>query len=116
MRGAGLGVHRITIVGGGAKGSLWRQIKADVTGLPVRVPTNVETTAAGAAILAAVGSGEHPDVGQAVKSFVTFEPDEHQPDPRSRDAYEEAYGLYRDVYFALRPVFSRGGGPVAQAP
>jgi xylulokinase len=110
MRGAGLGVHRITIVGGGAKGPLWRQIKADVTGLPVRVPRNVETTAAGAAILAAVGSGECPDMGQAVESFVTFEPDEHQPDPACRDAYEEAYQLYRDVYFALKPVFGRGRG------
>ena len=38
MRGAGLDVRRLTIVGGGAKGPLWRQIKADVTGLPVRVP------------------------------------------------------------------------------
>jgi len=108
MRGAGLGVRRITIVGGGAKGPLWRQIKADVTGLPVRVPTNVETTAAGAAILAAVGSGECPGIGQAVQSFVTFEPDEHQPDPQTRDAYEEAYRLYRDVYFSLKPVFARG--------
>jgi xylulokinase len=107
MRGAGLGVQRITIVGGGAKGPLWRQIKADVTGLPVRVPTNVETTAAGAAILAAVGSGECPGIGQAVQSFVTFEPDEHQPDPQTRDAYEEAYRLYRDVYFSLKPVFAR---------
>jgi xylulokinase len=107
MRGAGLRVQRITIVGGGAKGPLWRQIKADVTGLPVRVPTNVETTAAGAAILAAVGSGECPGIGQAVTSFVTFEPDEHQPDPECRDAYEDAYRLYRDVYFALKPVFAR---------
>src|SRR5215208_5751543 len=39
---------------------LWRQIKADVTGLPVRVPTSVETTATGAAILAAVGAGSTP--------------------------------------------------------
>ena len=85
------GSRRITIVGGGAKGPLWRQIKADVTGLPVRVPTNVETTAAGAAILATVGSGECPGIGQAVQSFVTFEPDEHQPDPECRDAYEDAY-------------------------
>src|SRR4029453_4798863 len=52
MRGAGLEVRRLTIVGGGAKGGLWRQIKPDVTGLPVRVPENVETTATGAAILA----------------------------------------------------------------
>ena len=39
MVNAGLDVRRLTIVGGGAKGPLWRQIKADVTGLPVRVPT-----------------------------------------------------------------------------
>ena len=55
MKNAGLDVRRLTIVGGGAKGPLWRQIKADVTGLPVRVPRSVETTATGAAILAAVG-------------------------------------------------------------
>ncbi len=57
MRNAGLETRRLTIVGGGAKGPLWRQIKSDVTGLPVRVPTSVETTATGAAILAAVGAG-----------------------------------------------------------
>jgi xylulokinase len=107
MRGAGLAPRRITIVGGGAKGPLWRQIKADVTGLPVRVPRNVETTAAGAAILAAVGSGERPGLAEAVRSFVTFEPEEHQPDPGHREAYEQAYRLYRDVYFALKPVFAR---------
>ncbi len=60
MVAAGLEVNRLTIVGGGAKGPLWRQIKADVTGLPVRVPTSVETTATGAAILAAVASGSTP--------------------------------------------------------
>jgi xylulokinase len=116
MRGAGLGVHRITIVGGGAKGPLWRQIKADVTGLPVRVPRNVETTAAGAAIIAAVGSGECPGIGQAVASFVTFEPDEHEPDAENRDAYEDAYRLYREVYFALKPVFGRGRGDMSHEP
>src|SRR5207248_4065763 len=65
MTNAGLDVRRLTIVGGGAKGPLWRQIKADVTGLPVRVPDNIETTASGAAILAAVGSGLQPSVASA---------------------------------------------------
>jgi xylulokinase len=108
MRGAGLEVRRLTIVGGGAKGPLWRQIKADVTGLPVRVPESVETTATGAAILAAVGSGIHATVADAVAAFVAFRPEEHLPDPLARDVYEEAYLRYRDVYFALKPVF-RGG-------
>jgi xylulokinase len=106
MRGAGLETRRLTIVGGGAKGPLWRQIKADVTGLPVRVPTSVETTATGAAILAAVGAGLHPTVADAAAAFVSYRPEEHEPDPGRAAAYEEAYRRYREVYFALKPVFA----------
>lgn len=107
MKGAGLDVRRLTMVGGGAKGDLWRQIKADVTGLPVRVPTSVETTATGAAILAAVGSGLHASIADAVDAFVAYEPEEHRPDPERHGAYEEAYRRYRELYFALKPVFER---------
>ena len=105
MRDAGLDVRRLTIVGGGAKGPLWRQIKADVTGLPVRVPVSVETTATGAAILAAVGAGLHGTVADAVGAFVSYRPDVHEPDPDAAAAYEDAYARYRAVYDALRPVF-----------
>jgi xylulokinase len=105
MGNAGLEVRRLTIVGGGAKGSLWRQIKADVTGLPVRVPTSVETTATGAAILAAVGAGVHPTVAAAVRAFVAYQPEEHRPDPERHAIYDDAYRRYREVYFALKPVF-----------
>ena len=107
MVAAGLDVQRLVIVGGGAKGPLWRQIKADVTGLPVRVPVSVETTATGAAILAAVGAGIHGSVAGAVDAFVAYRPEEHQPDPSVREAYDDAYRRYRDVYFALKPVFER---------
>jgi len=108
MKNAGLDVRRLTIVGGGAKGAIWRQIKADVTGLPVRVPKSVETTATGAAILAAVGAGLFKTVAEAVSSFVAYRPQEHTPDPRSRAAYDDAYGRYRELYFALKPVFESG--------
>ncbi len=110
MRNAGLEVRRLTVVGGGAKGALWRQIKSDVTGLPVRVPKSVETTATGAAILAAVGSGILPSVAAAVEAFVSYQPNEHQPDPERHHAYAESYRRYRDVYFALKPVFERAAG------
>jgi xylulokinase len=105
MGDAGLDVRRLTIVGGGAKGPLWRQIKSDVTGLPVRVPESVETTATGAAILAAVASGLHSTVAEAVDAFVAFRPETHEPDEANRGVYEEAYERYRAVYAALRPVF-----------
>ena len=105
MTNAGLDVRRLTIVGGGAKSALWRQIKADVTGLPVRVPENIETTATGAAILAAVGSGVLPDVAAAVSAFVRYRPEEHLPDPEQGAIYDDAYRRYRDVYYALKPMF-----------
>ena len=106
MKNTGLDVARLTIVGGGAKGPLWRQIKADVTGLPVRVPSSIETTATGAAILAAVASGVRGSIVDAVDAFVSYRPDVHEPDPGTRDRYEDAYGRYRSVYDALRPVFN----------
>ena len=71
------------------------------------MPTSVETTATGAAILAAVGAGIHATVGAVVRAFVSYLPDEHQPDAEQADAYDAAYALYREVYFALRPVFTR---------
>jgi xylulokinase len=106
MVAAGLDVRRLTIVGGGAKGPLWRQIKADVTGYPIRVPTSVETTATGAAILASVAAGIHGSVAEATAAFVSFQPEEHHPEPAARESYDEAYRRYRDVYSALRPVFA----------
>jgi xylulokinase len=109
MHAAGLDVRRITMVGGGARGALWRRIKADVTGLPVRVPTNVETTATGAAILAAVAAGLYPDCAEAAKAFVTYEPVEDLPDQGARPAYDEAHRRYREVYFGLRPVYGSPG-------
>jgi sugar (pentulose or hexulose) kinase len=48
-----------------------------------------------------------PSVADAVEAFVAYRPEEHHPNPEAADAYDEAYGLYRDVYFALKPVFDR---------
>jgi xylulokinase len=101
IRHAGLAVQRITAVGGGARSSLWRQIKADVTGLPVRVPRDVETTATGAAILAVLAAGDDEDAAAVTERFVAYESEEHEPDPARTARYEAAYDRYRDSYRAL---------------
>ena len=49
-------------------------------------------------------------VADAVAAFVTYQPDEHVPDPGRHQAYSEAYGRYRDLYYALKPVFERQAG------
>jgi sugar (pentulose or hexulose) kinase len=48
----------------------------------------------------------HTTVADAVRAFVAYRPDEHQPDPERREVYDEAYRRYRDLYSALVPVFS----------
>ncbi len=73
----------------------------------MRVPTSVETTATGAAILAAVGSGVHASIASATQAFVAYQPGEHAPDPGQHAIYDQAYGRYRELYFALKPMFER---------
>jgi sugar (pentulose or hexulose) kinase len=41
-----------------------------------------------------------------VEAFVSYRPEEHQPDPGVREAYDEAYVRYRKVYASLKPVFA----------
>ena len=52
---------RIIIFGGGAKGSLWPQMIADVTGLEILTTSTAEAASAGAAVLAAQGCGRSID-------------------------------------------------------
>jgi sugar (pentulose or hexulose) kinase len=49
-------------------------------------------------------------VPRGVAAFVTYQPEEHLPDPERHQAYGEAYRRYRDVYYALKPVFERQAG------
>jgi xylulokinase len=108
MAGAGLPARRLTVVSGGARSRLWCQIRSDVTGLPVRTPSSPETTATGAAILAAVAAGIYPDVHTCASQFVSYNPREHAPDKRAHAIYEQAYAIYRSTYFGLKPVFTLG--------
>jgi xylulokinase len=108
MRRARLEPERIVCTAGGARAGLLRQIRADVTGLPVAHSEDVETTARGGAMLAAAGAGLHPSVGEAARAMSRIAGREHEPDPGVRAAYGDGYARYRRVYEALRPVFAAG--------
>jgi len=105
MRLAGLDPTGLVCVGGGARGDLLLSIRADVTGLPVTRPEDVETTARGAAMLAAAGAGLHPDVRTAVGEMAGPRVDPMLPDPEREAVYAGAYQRYRELYAALRPLF-----------
>ena len=107
IRASGLAPTELVCVAGGARGDLLRQIRADVTGLPVTRPDDVETTARGAAMLAAAGSGLHPDVPTAATAMAGPRLEAILPDPGRGALYDELHGRYRELYAALRPLFSK---------
>jgi xylulokinase len=102
----GLDLQEIRTVGGGARSPLWRQIKADVTGLPVSITDTTETTALGAGMLALTGSGLIDSLEEAVH-LTTHVIETRDPHPETRKIYEDYYQLYRTSYFSLLPVFEQ---------
>jgi len=106
MQEIGLILNEIRAVGGGARSTLWRQIKADVTGLPVSLLNTVETTALGAALLALHGAGLTASLNEAVEMTVKVV-ETREPNPLTHAQYNEYYQIYRAAYFALLPVFEQ---------
>jgi glycerol kinase len=58
---SGIPLASLRVDGGAARNDLLMQLQADVLGVPVIRPKNVETTAVGAAFLAGIGCGLWPD-------------------------------------------------------
>jgi xylulokinase len=83
----------LRVSGGDARLATWNRIKADVTGLPVRVvPGDAAVT--GVAMLAGLGAGVYRDVPEAIARCVT--PGQAiEPDPRTASLYEAAFGRWR---------------------
>jgi sugar (pentulose or hexulose) kinase len=102
----GVDVAEIRALGGGARSPVWKQIEADVTGLPVSVTTDHEAASRGAAMLAGIGAGVFAHIDDAVRAMVSFDRT-FEPNPASRDAYDEAYAAYRQLFRLGKPLFER---------
>jgi xylulokinase len=89
----------LLLTGGGAKSPFLRRLQADVYGVPVSTVNREEGPAYGAALLAAVGAGEFPDVASAAGATLTRGGAE-QPDSRAHGDYQIAYDRFRKSYRA----------------
>ncbi|MBP5511457.1 MAG: pentose kinase [Kiritimatiellae bacterium] len=86
----------LTLVGGGAKAAIWRQIYADVYGLRVvRTEIGQQAAALGAAAVAGVGCGLWPDFD--IVDRVTRVTDEETPTPEARTEYNRLYARYQSL-------------------
>lgn len=104
---AGASVDVLRAVGGAANSPFWMQMKSDVTGKVIEVPSSDTATALGAAILAGFGVGVYPDVRQALKTAVTIQKS-YEPDLRLRDIYEDGYRTYCELYEELKVMMNEG--------
>ncbi len=91
----------ITVSGGAANSPLWRQIIADVIGLPLYVVNTNEGAALGAAVLAAVGCKAYPSVKDACQHMILRSPSA-QPIASHVEQYNQVYAVYRQLYPLLR--------------
>lgn len=104
LRLAGAPVKRVHIAGGGAGNAAWRQIIADVLGVPVFQPACRNTSAMGAAALAGIGLGLFRDMRDAVRALVTFSAPV-EPNPQATERYNQLYPVYRRIYASLEGAF-----------
>ncbi len=95
----GLSPGHLLLTGGGAKSAFIRRLQADVYGVPVSTVNREEGPAYGAALLAAVGAGEFPDLASAARATLTRGGAE-QPDSRAHRDYQTAYDRFRASYRA----------------
>lgn len=97
----GAQVKELRAMGGSANSLLWTQIKSDVTGIPIAVPSSDTATTLGAVILAGVGVGLYRDFEEAVELTVKVRRN-HTPNLENHKIYCENYKTYLELYKNLK--------------
>ncbi|MGA2642616.1 MAG: FGGY family carbohydrate kinase [Spirochaetia bacterium] len=101
LRGVGVPVEELRVIGGGSKSAAWLQMRADVLGTPLSVPQVSEAASYGAAILAGVSVGHFPDARAGAQSWVKVART-YQPDMGMHEKYAGRYANYLKLYPSLR--------------
>jgi xylulokinase len=108
MRSLGESFDEVRAIGGGARSRVWRQIQADVFGVPVTTLGPATGPAYGAAILAAVHAGFAGSVAEAADGWLRVE-STVEPDPERVRVYDGSYERYRRLYPSLKARFTESG-------
>lgn len=106
--GIGAEVDELLAMGGSANSLLWTQIKSDITGKPIAVPSSDTATTLGAAILAGVGTGIYDSFEDAVSQTVKITR-RHEPDVEKHEKYKANYKTYLALYENLKELMKTGG-------
>ena len=104
-RRGGTHIERVRVSGGGSQSDAAMQITANIFNLPAERPHLHETSGLGAAIIAAVGLGLHPDFATAVREM-TRVGQVFAPEAQHVRIYEQLYRkVYCRMYRRLQPLY-----------
>ncbi len=111
QRSLGVRTDRVRLGGGGARNALWRQLQADVYGVPVETPEADEGPAFGAALMAGVGVGVWSSLEQACEATIRVRETREPADLSRYDAPREAYAeLYEPLAASFATLSAIDGG------
>jgi xylulokinase len=96
----------IMATGGGARSKTWRQLQADVFGLPVHRNRVDEGAAFGAALLGGVAARVFANVNEAC-SRIQLDPEVAEPDAERHRLYKHYHAVYTALYAANAPAMHR---------
>lgn len=99
-------VDEIRLTGGGARSPLWQKICSAAINSPLGLLEAEETGALGVAMLAAVATGQHQDLGTATTAMIRLS-NTIEPDPELAAIYHKAYPLFRDLGQTLEPLWRK---------
>jgi xylulokinase len=97
--------RRVRITNGGAHSALWRQITADVLGLPLEQIAHHPGSSLGAAFVAGKGIGAFQDWSE-IEKFVRVD-SVTEPRLADHDRYQDLFGVYREVYSKLETTYPK---------
>ena len=97
MNEKGAKIDHIIATGGGAKSNCWCQMQADITGLPVVRPAELEAACLGAAMIGAVKDGKFADFKAASDAVVKMD---KRFEPHKNPDYERNFKRFSLLYQA----------------
>jgi xylulokinase len=97
-------ISDIVVIGGGAKGEIWRQIMADIYDANILKPNYLEeATSMGAAIIGGVGAGVFKDF-DVIDRFIKIESTQ-RPNKENQKIYRKMKPIFEKCYQSLVDVY-----------
>jgi xylulokinase len=98
--------EEISLIGGGAKSEIWRQMLSDILGKKLIYRSGGDIgPALGAARLAMLGANPNLTVDEVCPRPSLVQ--RHKPDPAKHIFYQERRKIYQDLYKNLKEIFHR---------